>query len=795
MIWTPYAALVAIDLTIVGMAVVMLSIATSRGMFRKGETPRAGRLLITASVMVTSLYYLADFLALAVIDSWFSRDASLAAIDFLQEHVRTPATLLSFGLIVSGAIVVAIQRGAVEENIRLTRNRMEQAEATIIESENRFRVLIEQYSDAVYCFEFRPAIDVSIPAARQIDMSLDAVLVECNNEFARSIGSRRTSQVIGRRLRDLDISQDREGYSRFFGAFIESGYLLNGYERTYETGAGVQRAQSIGLRGIVKNGRLVAAWGAEVSVLDRKITEAALRGRERFQEIIARVSGRLLTSPSSQIDGEIKTSLRDTCRFMGANRVTLLWLDETAGVVDLLYFFSEHEAPPSDRVPLEAFPYVVSRVYTGEVVSFSSVEALPDDAAIDKEQLKAMGIHAAMVAPLVVEGRTLGACSVTADERTWSAQEERDLQVMAELFANAISRLKSRRRLDQALAELKDAKERLEAENVYLQQEVASSHGFGELVGESDSLKRSLLQVAQVAKTRAPVLILGETGTGKELLARALHERSDRSDRPLVKVNCAALPANLIESELFGHEKGAFTGALKRKLGRFELADGGTLFLDEIGDFPLDLQGKLLRALQDGEIQRVGATETTTVDVRIIAATNRRLIDAVSDDEFRADLYYRINTFTIESPPLRERRGDIALLAQHFVSVYAPQFGKVITSISRSMLDQLEAYSWPGNVRELESVIQRTLIVGTDSVLRLEEPLGGDVEPMTSYPALGAFEASPTDLRSAEKAHILAVLDNVSWKISGADGAADQLGLPPSTLRSRMKKLGIARLN
>ena len=286
------------------------------------------------------------------------------------------------------------------------------------------------------------------------------------------------------------------------------------------------------------------------------------------------------------------------------------------------------------------------------------------------------------------------------------------------------------------------------------------------------------------------MLIQGETGTGKELIARALHELSSRSKRPLVKVNCAALPDKLIESELFGHEPGAFTGARGRKRGRFDLADRGTLFLDEIGDFPRELQGKVLRVLQEGEFQRLGGTETIRVDVRIIAATNRNLLDAVGRGDFRADLYYRINTFMIELPPLRERRGDVPLLAEHFVKAHAAQLGKPVRAISRAMLEQLESYGWPGNVRELENVIQRSLITSSEPLLVLDEPLVASRRVSVFEPP--SFDG-PVDLQSVEKAHIETVLNEAGWRISGDRGAAERLGVPPSTLRSRMKRLGIAR--
>jgi PAS domain S-box-containing protein len=277
--------------------------------------------------------------------------------------------------------------------------------------------------------------------------------------------------------------------------------------------------------------------------------------------------------------------------------------------------------------------------------------------------------------------------------------------------------------LANALSEVENLKNRLQAENVYLQEEIKLEHNFEEIVSQSEALKKELRKLEQVATTDATVLILGETGTGKELLARAVHNLSPRRDRPLVKVNCAALPADLIESELFGHEKGAFTGAHARKIGRFELADGGTIFLDEIGDLPLALQAKLLRVLQEGEFERLGNPHTIKVDVRIIAATNRDLEKAIESGDFRGDLYYRLNVFPIKSPPLRERQEDIPLLVAHFVKKYGAKLGKNIEIIPQKVMDILLAYAWPGNVRELENIIERAVILARGFTIELDESL------------------------------------------------------------------------
>jgi formate hydrogenlyase transcriptional activator len=349
--------------------------------------------------------------------------------------------------------------------------------------------------------------------------------------------------------------------------------------------------------------------------------------------------------------------------------------------------------------------------------------------------------------------------------------------------------------LKKALQEVKVLKERLEAENVYLQEEIKHDHNFEEIVCDSAALTKVLEKIQQVANTDAAVLILGESGTGKELIARAIHSTSGRAGRPLVKINCAALPSNLIESELFGHEKGAFTGALSLRPGRFELADKGTIFLDEIGELPIELQAKLLRVLQEGEFERLGSSKTIKVDVRIIAATNRDLESSVEEKEFRADLYYRLNVFPIFSPPLRDRKEDIPLLVNHFCKKYGGKIGRKIRVVPKATLDRLMAYHWPGNVRELENIIERGLIISAGDSLDLGDWSPSKIPELVAADKFGgpADQNPSLNLEAIEREHIRRVLDSKAWKIRGADGAARALGLNPTTLEARLKKLGLSR--
>ena len=335
--------------------------------------------------------------------------------------------------------------------------------------------------------------------------------------------------------------------------------------------------------------------------------------------------------------------------------------------------------------------------------------------------------------------------------------------------------------------EIKRLKDRLQAENIYLQHEVARQFNFGEIIGQSSALLQVFQRVEQVAPMNATVLLTGETGTGKGVIARAIHDSSARKDRPMITVNCTSLPANLIESELFGREKGAFTGAHVRQMGRFELADHGTIFLDEIGEMPLELQSKLLRVIQDGEFERLGSPRTIKVDVRIIAASNRNLEEEIHKGRFREDLFYRLNVFPITIPPLRQRKEDILLLVNYFVAKFNKKIGRQIATVSKETLNSLQQYHWPGNVRELESVIERAVITTQGTVLQVldrfdtlqetEKPTGQDIKAIAEM----------------EHDHILRVLQKTGWRINGANGAAVLLGLNPSTLRARMQKYGIVR--
>jgi formate hydrogenlyase transcriptional activator len=418
--------------------------------------------------------------------------------------------------------------------------------------------------------------------------------------------------------------------------------------------------------------------------------------------------------------------------------------------------------------------------------------------------LAEQGVRSICVAPLIVAGKSIGTLNLASNKADEYAIADGELlQEVANQVALAVENMK-------AYEEIRSLHAKLEKENVYLREEIRSEHNFREIVGSSASLREVLEKAERVAPLDSTVLIYGETGTGKELIARAIHDCSKRKNRPLVKLNCSAISAGLVESELFGHKRGAFTGALERHIGRFELADGGTLFLDEVSELPLETQVKLLRVLQEGEFEPVGSNKTIHVDVRIITATNRNLEEWVAAGRFRSDLFYRLNVFPLELPPLRNRRSDIPQLVNFFLQRFANKFGRKIDATQKDTMDLLMEYPWPGNIRELQNVIERAVVLASGPVLvvdpaflpkapgvgylRQPSPPGRpSAEPSVTNDAARSSAASLLSLEQMERNHILAALDRSGGVVDGPKGAARILNLHPNTLRSKMSKLGIDR--
>jgi formate hydrogenlyase transcriptional activator len=419
-----------------------------------------------------------------------------------------------------------------------------------------------------------------------------------------------------------------------------------------------------------------------------------------------------------------------------------------------------------------------------------------------EERSQLYGIQSTCELPLTTSRRRLGALAFASKQASaYVSADVGFLQLVANQVAVAVENALAFQEIEAAFREIEALKDKLAKENAYLEEEVRTGHNFGEIVGDSAALRRVLRQVETVAPTGSTVLIRGETGTGKELIARALHELSPRKGRTFVKLNCAAIPTGLLESELFGHEKGAFTGAVNQKVGRFELADKGTLFLDEAGDIPLDIQPKLLRVLQEQEFERLGGMKTMKVDVRLVAATHRDLARMVADGRFREDLYYRLNVFPVVLPPLRERPDDIARLVRHFTQFFTRRMGRRIETIPSTVMEALVRYPWPGNVRELQNVIERAVILSPG--LSLQVPLSdlearmqneGERTNQEQQVHPSSFIPHPSKtLADAEREHIIGALRETGWVLGGPRGAAARLGMKRSTLRWKMQRLGIFR--
>jgi formate hydrogenlyase transcriptional activator len=517
-----------------------------------------------------------------------------------------------------------------------------------------------------------------------------------------------------------------------------------------------------------------------------------LEERLRFETLLADLSAGFAGLSADQVDGAIEDAQRRIVESLALDRSTLFQYSEESQEVILKHFWVRPGLLPHPRglSAKEYYPWAFEKVVMRrEILRFSSVNELPPEAARDVETMRRYGQKSNVTFPLIAEGRALGglAFGTMREERHWPDDLVARLQLVADIFANTLARKRSEESLRQALDEVQRLRDQLQQEVRYLQGEVETLHGHDGITGTSPALRQVLAQLDRVAPTDTTVLLLGETGTGKELLAETIHARSRRKTRVMVRINCAALSPTLIEAELFGREKGAYTGAVTRQAGRFELADGSTLFLDEVAELPLDLQSKLLRIIETGEFERLGSTKTLRANVRLIAASNRDLTKAVAAGTFREDLYYRLNAFPLVVPPLRERPEDIPLLAWTFAKRFGVLLGKPVERIPSEVIEALQRYPWPGNVRELRNAIERAIILGDSSTLRL--PHG----PVTDYRAQDTLPALEDAGRSSLRAHILSVLGRTGWRIRGAGGAAEILGLKPTTLEARIKKLGIRR--
>src|SRR5712672_478703 len=505
-----------------------------------------------------------------------------------------------------------------------------------------------------------------------------------------------------------------------------------------------------------------------------------------FERMLADLSARFANVPAELVEAEIQVTQTILRQFLGFDRSTFAEFQDN-GSLAVLSSTAAEGIEPTPHGPLpERLGWFMAKLRSGESLAVQDPATdLPLEAIAEVEYIQRTGLHSHLSIPLRIGGRIIGAIAFAAfrETRAWPDDLIARLKLVGEVFAHAIARKREQEKLLNAMAEIRVLKDRLERENAYLK-DAAQVRPLQGLVGKSPRFLSVLEEIGQVAQTGSTVLLLGETGTGKEVLAQAIHDASVRKDRPMIKVNCAALPAALIESELFGREKGAFTGALARQAGRFEIADGSTIFLDEVGELPLELQPKLLRVLQEGEFERLGGSRTIKVDARVIAATNRPLEQAVSEGRFREDLFYRLNVFPVEVPPLRERREDIPLLSWTFVKEFGNSMGKRIEEIADESMSALKDYYWPGNIRELRNVIERAMILSHGPKLYIK----------LSHTALRpvAVKATAGSLDEAEITIIRQAVEQCNWRIRGTNGAAALLNMKPTTLESRIKKLGLA---
>ncbi|MGA9587007.1 MAG: sigma 54-interacting transcriptional regulator [Terracidiphilus sp.] len=664
------------------------------------------------------------------------KDGSEFPVDIMLKPLQTPA----------GTAVLSIVRDVTEQ---------QEAHELVRHKDLQLRSLLDGVRDyAIYLLDIDGHVTTWNPGAeRTKQYTAEEILGKHFSHFftQEDIDNGRPTELLGRaaergRVEDQGWRVRKDG-SRFWANIVLTAI----------------RDTSGELRGFAKVTR---------DFTDRKRAEEAIM-LQLSQALLANMDVRRLLSA-------IFASLQEV---VPLDCATLGLVEEGSDSITVQFLtVSEAQSNRGDvRLPLQGSP-AGKAVLTREPVCLSRIE----DGGFSDEgirHLTSLGMQSACWLPLIHRGQVIGALAVASRMEGAFTQRETDMLVQ---IGDQVAMAVSNAMVFRQIAELRD---RFRQEKQYLEEEINLENRFEDIVGESGGLRQVLKQIETVAPTDATVLIQGETGTGKELLARAIHRLSGRKDRTFVKINCAAIPAGLLESELFGHEKGAFTGAIARKMGRLELAHEGTLFLDEVGELPLDLQPKLLRALQEKEIERLGSNRPISINVRLIAATNRDLAQMVAAKEFRSDLFYRLKVFPIFAPPLRDRAGDIPVLVRHFVSTHSRRMGKSIETIPEQTMQALCRWPWPGNIRELENFLERAVILTRGSVLYV--PLA-ELETKVAEKQEELDNASPT-LHAAEREHILRVLRETKGQIGGDDGAAERLGLKRTTLNSKLKKLGIER--
>jgi transcriptional regulator with PAS, ATPase and Fis domain len=638
-------------------------------------------------------------------------------------------------------------------------------EEALAHAEQRSRDFMTHSNEGMFRFALEQPVSLDAPEDEQVDHAYRfGYVADCNEKAAALFGFRSAAAFIGARLETLSSRAEEDQDGRIH-AFIRSGCAFSQMERSLGG-----RRVLMTREGIVKDGKWWGAWITSRDITELKEAEAEVR---TLNTELARAEQRSRDFVTHGNEGMIRIALEQPIPVEASQDELLEHAYRYAYVADCNHqaatLFGYENAAGFIGVRLETVSPRVEEDQNERIRAFFRAGS-----RFSQVERTLLGRTHLMTREGIVEDGKLVGAWVTARDITELKEAEAQVRSLN-------TELQSR------VGELSQLRARLEQDNAYLREEIREDHHLDEMVGSSPRFLELASRVQLVASTSATVLITGETGTGKELVARAIHNLGERRERPLVKVNCAAIATGLVESELFGHVRGAFTGATERRIGRFEYANGGTLLLDEVTELPLEIQAKLLRVLQEQEFEPVGSNRTVKVDVRLLAATNRSLAEVVREGRFRMDLYYRLLVVPVEVPPLRDRREDIPALAAHFIARYSRQFGRRVEGISKSMMRQLMAYDWPGNIRELENLLAREVVLCRERVL--------DAPLFLAMPAAGSGNsgAPSLNMEEAERRHIENALGSARWVLEGPKGAAAMLGLNPSTLRSRMKRLGIQR--
>ena len=633
------------------------------------------------------------------------------------------------------------------------------------QAEDRFQLLVNQAGDAFFILDS------------------DGGLCDVNEQACQSTGYSR-KELLKMNISEVDIEVEKSEHKIRYWKSLQQGQYIT-FEGTHrrKNGSVFPVEVRLGRLDLKENIHYLALVR---DITERKQVEQTLKRNAEFEHLVSRISMKFIGLSDLDFDQNIQNALEEIGKYFGVDTVRLYKLSLKGDVIKIRNAWRNAQlAPPKEMPEIHKlkYPNLASHYSKGKSVVFSNYKESPPWPEMRKI-LKFFGTKAGVGVPLESDksGVVVFAMDCVMSENQWPEDIIEQSKTIGRILLSAILRREAEVEVQNGYAEIKRLQNQLQQENIYLKEEIKLYYSFDKIIGQSTSLNYVLHRLEQVAPTDATVLIQGETGTGKELFAHALHGESRRKDRPLINVGCASLSSNLIESEFFGHEKGAFTGADMQRIGRFELANKGTIFLDEIGELSVELQAKLLRVLQEGEFERLGSSKTIKTDVRVIAATNRNLEEEVIQGCFREDLYYRLSAFKLTVPPLRDRRDDIPLLVRFFVDKLGKKLGKKIKTIPKSSMRKLENYSWPGNIRELQNTIENAIIISEKEILKVEIP-GSSI----------LSQKGKMKLKDIERDHIIEVLKSTNWRLGGKGGAAELLGMKRTTLYAKMKKYEIER--